>query len=51
MFGPFPFEALRLGWLAKGAGPGPKVPTDVILYFYKDSECGTSCISISSFTT
>ena len=26
-FGPFPFEALRLGRLARGAGPGPKVPT------------------------
>ena len=24
MFGPFPFEALRSGRLAKGAGPGPK---------------------------
>ena len=27
VFGPFPFEALGLGRLAKGAGPGPKVPT------------------------
>ena len=26
-FGPFPFGALGLGRLAKGAGPGPKVPT------------------------
>ena len=25
--GPFPFEALRSGWLARGVGPGPKVPT------------------------
>ena len=27
MFGPFSFEAFGLGWLAKGAGPEPKVPT------------------------
>ena len=27
VLGPFPFEALGLGWLARGAGPGPKVPT------------------------
>ena len=27
VFGPFPFEALGLGWLANGAGLGPKVPT------------------------
>ena len=25
--GPFPFEALGSGRLARGAGPGPKVPT------------------------
>ena len=25
--GPFPFEALGLGRLARGVGPGPKVPT------------------------
>ena len=25
--GSFPFGALRLGWLARGARPGPKVPT------------------------
>ena len=24
---PNPFGALRLGWLARGARPGPKVPT------------------------
>ena len=28
--GPNPFGALGLDRLAKGAGPGPKVPTDVV---------------------
>ena len=27
VFGPFPFEALGSGRLARGDGPGPKVPT------------------------
>ena len=27
MFGPNPFEALGSGRLARGVGPGPKVPT------------------------
>ena len=26
-FGPFPYGALGLGRIARGAGPGPKVPT------------------------
>ena len=30
--GPNPFEALELGRLARGAGPGPKVPTMLPLF-------------------
>ena len=29
---PNPFEDLGLGRLARGAGPGPKVPTSIILF-------------------
>ena len=34
MFGPFPLEALRLVWWARGVGPGPKVPT-MPPFFYR----------------
>ena len=33
-FGPNPFRALRLGWLVKGAGPGPMVPTRPIIWVF-----------------
>ena len=32
-FGPFPFGALGLGWFARGAGPGPKVPIMPLFFF------------------
>ena len=31
MSGPFPLEALRSIWQARGVGPGPKVPTNITL--------------------
>ena len=32
--GPFPFEVLGPGRLAMGAGPGPKVPTHIIVLYF-----------------